>query len=191
MKEFNFEENGQIIKVPLERWCWGVIYKPTPEAIKEAEERNKQIDEQIDAEMRQELNKANIEGKYRELERGIRDKFARKKVIMTVNPKSNELHQFGNDGWFHRIGEIDQTRLKLVSLYKADDMSKRIDIAWRPGMRLVHKYLNIKPYWRSTFSRIYVFGYKMGNEHSLNFVMPNDTIIMGPDDNIDFSLMGI
>ena len=45
--------------------------------------------------------------------------------------------QFDNDGYFHKIGEIDQDRIYMASLYKADDISKRIDIPWREGMRII------------------------------------------------------
>ena len=35
--KYKYITEEKTIEVPKERWCWGVIYKPTPEAIKVAE----------------------------------------------------------------------------------------------------------------------------------------------------------
>ena len=37
----------------------------------------------------------------------------------------SEFHQFAPDGTFHRIGEVDQPRVNMFTLYRPDDMSRR------------------------------------------------------------------
>lgn len=102
-----------------------------------------------------------------------------------------ELHQFeapankDSDGIFHRVGEIDQDRVKMAVLYKYNDPKKRIDLPWQPGMKLIHKYRNIQPYYKDHFVKIYMFGYKLGNQSHFTFILPDDRIILSPEDNVD------
>jgi hypothetical protein len=104
-----------------------------------------------------------------------------------------ELKQFGSDGTFHRIGEVDeigQDKIKLAVLYKPDDPTKRIDIVWQPemNMKLIHKYRNIKPYYMKEWVKVYMWGYRAGFKdnyvYHYNFVLPDDRIIMSNQDNI-------
>ncbi len=100
-----------------------------------------------------------------------------------------ELRQFSNDGQFHQIGEIEQDRIKLAVLYKPDEPTKRIDIVWQKGMKLIHKYRNVKPFYMDKFVRVYMFGYRAGVKdkysYHYNFILPDDRIIMSNKDNID------
>ena len=100
-----------------------------------------------------------------------------------VYEDETELKQF-DKGIFHQVGEIEQDKIKLAVLYKLNDPSKRIDIVWQKGMRLIHKYRNIKPYYLETFVKVYMFGYKIGNKYHYNFVLPDDRIVMSSEDNI-------
>lgn len=102
-----------------------------------------------------------------------------------------ELHQFGNDGIFHRIGEIEQENISMATLYRYDDMTKRIDIPWREGMKLIHKYRNTRPAGRTDFVKTYMFGYKNGDEFSYIFILPDDRIIFSPKDDIDLTKFNI
>lgn len=112
-----------------------------------------------------------------------------------VYQDDSELRQFealegenGPTGRFHRVGEIDQERIKMAVLYKPDDMSKRIDIPWRDGMKLIHKYRNIVFDYMSDQKRevrVYMFGYKDGNHHSILYVLPDDRIVFSNNENHD------
>lgn len=103
-----------------------------------------------------------------------------------VYSDGTELKQFGDDGVFHRIGEIEQDRIALAVLYKLDDPSKRIDLPWRKGMKLVHLYRNVKPYYKpDAFIRVYVWGYKFGKHTHYTFILPDDRVIISPVDDID------
>ena len=96
-----------------------------------------------------------------------------------------QLRQFGDDGIFHQIGEVNQGIVKLFVMYKPEDERKRIDIVFQPGMRLIHKYRNVKPYYSDKFIKVYMFGYKYKNQYAYNFILPDDRIIQSPIDNID------
>jgi hypothetical protein len=101
-----------------------------------------------------------------------------------------ELHQFGDDGTFHQIGEVDQNQIKMAVLYKTDDMKKRIDIPWREGMKLIHKYRNFifeVGTEKERKARIIIFGYKYQDQFNLNYVLPDDRIVQSPEDDVDLT----
>lgn len=107
-----------------------------------------------------------------------------------VYTDDTELHQFDASGKFHQVGEIDQDRVKLAALYKFDDITKRIDLPWRPGMRLIHKYRNVILNAKmpdEVRAKVYMFGYKLGEQHHFTFVLPDDRIIISPADDIALS----
>lgn len=99
-----------------------------------------------------------------------------------------ELKQFGDDGVFHRVGEIDQEKVAIAVLYNFEHPEKRIDIPWKKGMRLIHKYRNIVFDYMSESSRtvrVYIFGYKDGDQYSYIFILPDDRIVFSNDINYD------
>ncbi len=105
-----------------------------------------------------------------------------------VYSDGTELKQFDDAGKYHQIGEVEQERIAVAVLFCAADPKKRIDIPWRPGMRLVHQYKRYKlavgsPRFRET--TVYVFGYKLDGRHSLAYVMPDDRVLLVPDDAAD------
>ena len=122
----------------------------------------------------------------------------------TVNPErwvwgviyndGTELHQFDN-GVFHRIGEIDQDNIKMFVLYKFGEMdTKRIDIPWRKGMRLIHKYINFHSQEFENIGetvRIYVIGYKFEGKYHFTYILPDDRMIMSAKEDIDLGLFNI
>ncbi len=101
-----------------------------------------------------------------------------------VYKDGSELKQFDGNGNFHQVGEIEQDKIKLAVLYKPSEPSKRIDIVWQEGMRLIHKYRNIKPFYLKDFVKVYIWGYKQGKNYHFNFVLPDDRIVMSNQDNI-------
>jgi hypothetical protein len=76
----------------------------------------------------------------------------------------------------------------MFVLYKPEDQSKRIDIPFTEDMRLIHKYKNVKPFYLEDFVRVYMIGYKKGNEHTYMFVLPDDRVILSPHENVDLPM---
>lgn len=103
------------------------------------------------------------------------------------------LVQFDQNGTFHQIGEIDQDNVRAAALISVDT-NQRIDIPWVDGMRLIHKYRNVV---FNAFTeierhvRVYIWGWKSGNEYVYIFVLPDDRLIISPTDNINLELFGI
>lgn len=106
-----------------------------------------------------------------------------------VYDDNTELHQFDDNGIFHQIGEVDQKRVKLFTLYEPNGMGDgRVDIFIPQGkeVALIHKYKNYifaagtqGEYRR----RVPCFGYKLKGGHThLNYIMPNGTIVQAFDD---------
>lgn len=95
-----------------------------------------------------------------------------------------ELHQFDNAGIFHRIAEVDQSKVALWCLYQPGaDKRGRIDFVVPEGkeVALIHKYrhfiLNAGTK-EETRKKVYIFGYKVkGGLPHLNFVLPDDRIV--------------
>lgn len=100
----------------------------------------------------------------------------------------SELHQFGQDGVFHQVGEIDQAKVRLFVMYKPADENRRIDVVMPKGAKLIHKYRNVKPFYLANFVRVYMFGWKKGSEYYYNFILPDDRIVQADHDNIDLTL---
>lgn len=94
-------------------------------------------------------------------------------------------------GVFHRVGEIDQDRVAMAVLYNFEHPEKRIDIPWKKGMKLIHKYRTIVIDYMSENKRsvkVYIFGYKDGANYSYMFILPDDRIVFSPDENHDVTL---
>jgi hypothetical protein len=99
----------------------------------------------------------------------------------------SELHQFGDDGIYHQIGEIDQSKIKLAALYKLNNPNEKILIPWKLGMKLIHKYVithDIRQHAQGVTSRTYVFGYKDGNQHHYTYILPNDWRVYSNEANL-------
>lgn len=96
-----------------------------------------------------------------------------------------ELKQFADDGIFHQIGEIEQDRLAMFVMYKPEDPKKRIDMPFKPGMKLVHVYKMCRPYYMQDFVRVYCFGYNKGDQQHRVFILPDDRLIMADHENVD------
>jgi len=171
--------------VPLERWVWGVIYHPTEEQIADAEVRRQARDEEIDRDIvererlmreRGDIDEATIE-QMKVHQKG--------KKQIPVDPVCSEFHQFDAAGYFHQIGEVDQSKVKAFVVYKPEDMTRKIYIPIDKGMKLIFKYKNVKPYYLKDFVRVIVFGYKAGKQHHFTFILPDDRMIMSNREDID------
>jgi hypothetical protein len=108
-----------------------------------------------------------------------------------VYSDGTELLQFESDGSFHRIGEVEQDRVTLFALYKPTDPTRRIDIPVRPGMRLIHKYVNVRPAGMESFVRVYCVGYRMDGAAHFTYVLPDDRIIESAADDVDLTRFAI
>jgi hypothetical protein len=104
-----------------------------------------------------------------------------------------ELHQFEDDtGTFHQIKEIKHDQIKLAGLYNFNDPKRKIMIPWKEGMKFIHKYINVHSHVQhaddiNATARVYVFGYKIGNEHHYTYILPNDWMIYSNEENIDLT----
>jgi hypothetical protein len=107
----------------------------------------------------------------------------------------SELHQFGEDGIFHQLKDIEQEKIKLAVLYKLDEPEKRILIPFKPGMKIIHKYINVHSATQhetmGETARVYVFGYKDGGQTHYTYIMPNDQQIYSSEENIDLTLFNL
>jgi hypothetical protein len=192
--KYIYIENGIKKEIKPETWVWGVIYKPTEDQLQTAIAQKTARDEIARVERNTQLDKANKKGLLKRVEARVYERY--NKAIQTpVRPEFDDLHQFGDDGIFHRVGEIDQDRIFIASLYKFGKMKERIDIPFRPGYKLIHKYVNVHVSARmknlNETVRAYVFGYKFEGKEYLNYILPDGRIVMSPDQSVDLIAMGI
>lgn len=110
-----------------------------------------------------------------------------------VYKDNTELHQFSQDGVFHQIAEIKWEEVKMFTMYKPEDIKKRIDIVVTPDMKLFQFYRNIRPQYLEKFVRVIVFGWKVKetSQAVYNFILPDDRVITSNVDNIDLSLFNL
>lgn len=93
----------------------------------------------------------------------------------------SSIKQFGDDQVFHQIKEIDQSRLAefRVLLFHPNIILKRL--LWKPEYRLLYFYRNRISGFGSqneTFTRLYCFGYRIGNESTVFIVTPDNKIVV-------------
>lgn len=101
------------------------------------------------------------------------------------------LLQFDDDGTFHQVGEIDQENIKYFVMYKPEDITKRIEIIFPEGARLIHKYRNIRPHYKDHFVKVYLFGYKLENNFCYHFILPNDRVLISNTDVINLETFNL
>ena len=95
------------------------------------------------------------------------------------------LHQFDRDGIFHQIGEIDQDKAKTFIMYETGAKDNRVDIALPDGAKIIHKYRNFIFNFGTAKERkekIYMFGFKVGNQTHYNYILPDDRIVQSNED---------
>jgi hypothetical protein len=110
-------------------------------------------------------------------------------VWAVVYKDNTELHQYDlNTGLFHSITEIEQDKLKMLTMYRTYDnenMDSRIDIMLPDGAKIFHFYrktiLEAGTENETRFT-IYVFGYKYNGATHYNFLLPNGKLIQSAID---------
>jgi len=96
----------------------------------------------------------------------------------------NELHQFDNQRTFHRLAEIDQSKVAVWTLYQPKgkgDGHITFVLPLDKEVALIHKYRNYvfnSGQKNEKKVRIYIFGYKVkGQVPHYNFIMPDNRIV--------------
>lgn len=100
------------------------------------------------------------------------------------------LKQFDPKGIFHRLGEIDQDQIEMVTMCNLENPEKRVDILWQDGMRLIHKYRNFKfaaGTEQEKHIRIYIFGYTVGDKAAYSFILPDGRVIQSNTIDVQLS----
>ena len=106
-----------------------------------------------------------------------------------IYKNDTEFHQFGKKGDFHQIKEINWKEVKMFTMYKSEDINKRIDLLVLPDMQVFHFYRNVRPAGQDKFIKVYVFGYKTrgSSETVYNFILPDDRVLISNKDNVDLT----
>lgn len=175
--------DGSKEQVAPERWGWAAIYHPTEAQLEEAKRltilQTRDINAQI-IELSKQHDAATDDATKAQLEAQIADLKVAKEV--GVQPEQSGIQQFAEDGTFNGIEAVEQDRVSLFVLYRLDDPSKRIDLVVPRGVRLIHKYRKVRPYYMQEFLTVYVFGYQIGDIYHYNYVLPDDRIVQGVAD---------
>jgi hypothetical protein len=96
------------------------------------------------------------------------------------------LEQFGSDGRFHQLKEIDVTKLIGFQMVNLLGVQQPILIHWKPGWKLIHFYRNIRLHVgtpEEVAIRLYCFGYEANKQKVIIVIMPTDQIRIVEDVN--------
>lgn len=195
--EFKFTEpTGNVINVPLERWIWGVVYKPTPEQIKAAEEATQLRKKDFTAELQ--IKETELRRSGKSTPEAIEQlRWDYQPLIHTpVEPEMDEIHQFDDvAGQYHQIKEIDQSRpILMFSMYKPGT-DQRIDLVMPEGAKIYHKYVNVvlsAATAEESRYRVYCFGFgKPDGKGFFNYIMPDDTIVQADTPDLNLTAWGL
>lgn len=100
-----------------------------------------------------------------------------------------ELYQYGNDGWFHSITEVEQDRLDLFTMFQPNgDGLHTIQVT--DDMQIFHFYRHVHASHFKNMSdtaQVYVFGFKKDGVATYNFILPDDRVVTSDHDNIDLT----
>lgn len=179
----------------IERWAWGVVYKPTEKQIEEAKKETEVMHMELSIERNKLLAEMRKRGETKEFIDRVIERYKEQLLIECV-PQVDELKQFDDDGNFHRFGEIEQERVDIFTMYKTDDekMLKRIDMKVSEGAKIFHFYRNIGFDYQSRENyrkvQVYVFGWKKDGACSYNYILPDDRIVVA-DHDIDITNFNI
>lgn len=179
MKYIYKDKDGSEVEVQPERWGWGVVYHPTADELAQAEGRGQSLKQERAAQ----LAAAMKAGEPADKVEALAAEYDARIAVCSL-PIGDELHQFSPAGYFHQFGEIDQARVRMFTMYRLDDMGKRIDIAVRPGMQIFHFYRNFGFDYMGAIrrERIYCFGWKDKGAEAYHYILPDDRIVMGNGD---------
>ncbi|MFZ2152284.1 MAG: hypothetical protein WAV09_04210 [Minisyncoccia bacterium] len=200
MKYFYTNEKGEKIESPLERWAWGVVYKPTDEQIEKAKKKSVERSKELTAKRNKALKQMREDGASKDEIKAVTESY-NTHIRMEVTPEQNEFSQFTDDGVFHRFAEIEKAdgvhrEIDIFSMYRTDDkeLKHRVDIEVTPGMQLFHFYRNIVLNYEDKENmrkvQIYVFGWKQRGAKMYHYILPDDRIVTSNKD-IDITRFNI
>jgi hypothetical protein len=101
-----------------------------------------------------------------------------------LNGDNEVLRQFSDDGTYTFIGEIDQSKVVMFTMYKLDTEETRIDIIVPKGAKIIHKQRRISIGGPNQWQTVYVFGYKHAGRHHFNYIMPSGQVVQSVEDNV-------
>lgn len=185
--KFRFVENGKEIFVPLERWAWGALYRPTDVQLARAEEATKERNISLQADLNERLKEMTDPKEILKLKQDYQEHMG-----ISVEPGRDELHQFTifdeERGEYHQVGEIDQSRVESFTLYMTPDMERKVVVDIPPGAKLVHFYkrFHAQEWAAGHMVTTYVIGYKLGDEYDLHFILPDDTVVCSRNYSLDW-----
>jgi hypothetical protein len=179
---YHNKETGQDIKAEPERWAWMVVYKATPQAKAKAERETRERNEKLMAEFKE--RSAKVKGDATAI-KNLEEHFDNLRAY-PVETYQEELKQFGDDGKFHKFAEIRQEDVEVFAMYKLEDTAKRIELL-PMGNQIFHFYRNTilqVGTKNETRARAYVFGWKGEKGILYNYIMPDDSVISAPGDEL-------
>lgn len=188
---FTFKKDGETTDIPLEKWAWRVVYKPTEAQLKLAKEetirRNNDLRRISQAKVKAMKNAGASEAQLAE-EQLLLERATEK----DVPPVCDEFKQFADDGTFHQMQEIDQQRVQIFIMYRPDRTLKQYSI-------FVDEEQNVQFFqlWRNIVlrasahdeirHRIYVYGMKdkESGQTVYNYILPDDRLVTSSRDIAD------
>lgn len=191
--EYTFTKDGESIVIPVERWAWKVVYKPTEaqlaRATQETIARRDEILKQGDKSLKALKKKGATDEEVSALRYSIQED-----ASVEIQPVCDEIRQFANDGTFRQFCEIDHSRAASFTMYRLDRALKQhtLVIGDSEDLQLFHfvrnivlsaNTLNEKRY------RIYVFGAKnkVTGSMTYTYIMPDDRIVCSSSDIADLT----
>lgn len=188
--KYILKKDGEETEVVAERWSWGVLYRPTEEAIKRSELEMKKRNEILEAERKARIDKVKKDPAAIQNLNNYFDVL----VDQPMQIEQGELHQFQEDGSFHQFAEINQDEVELFSMFRLDDMSQRFDMLTQ-GKQIFHFYRHTifsaaTPEERR--AKVYCFGWKdkETGATAYHYILPNDRLVIS-DKDIDITKFGI
>lgn len=181
--QYDFKNSeGQIEKVDVERWSWGVVYKPTAEAIATAEKELKERNEKLEKEMTERIEKAKKDPRA---VKNLKDYFENE-LSKPVPIFKEELQQFSFEGnIFHQFKEIRQDDVEMFVMFKPEDISKRFDVVCQGKVQYFHFYRNFVLMAKTKNEerkKIYVFGWKSEGKAVYHYILPDDRMVIADHD---------
>lgn len=119
-------------------------------------------------------------------EKGVEEIEKEKWEWVVIYKDGRKLRQFDERGMFHRLAEIEQEHVDIFGLENEEE-KRGLTIKLPPGAKIIHKYRNVCMNFgtaQERRARIYMFGFKIGGESFINYVMPNGGIMQSNDPDL-------
>ena len=107
-----------------------------------------------------------------------------------VYDDGTELHQFGNDMFFHQFKEIQLDKVKMFTVYNSENMNNRFDILVKPEKHqpfFVYKRHILEHGGDERRVTVYMFGVKdkeTGNA-KYHYLFPDGRLIISDEEIVD------